>query len=407
MAQSRRGQRRRSGPEAGDGIVVNGYSEQWLRKGFPWVYREEVVARTGSLVPGRTVRIRARNGDTLGTGIWDEGKVEVRRFRSDDGPVDVALLRDRVVAARARRPLPADTTAYRLVHGENDEMPGIRVDVWGGAASIVLDSPSLARLIDPLSGVLQQELGISEVFVHGRPPDADRPADWSRVPLGQIAGRRPESDVVVQERGVRVAVRPWDGADTGLYNDMRDVRAWMEPHWAGKRVLNTFAYTGMFSVAAAHHGAAAVTTVDLSPHYLERARANFVLNDLDPSGYDWVVDDTFKALDTLRRKQAQYDVVVADPPSFSHSDAGTWSVATGLGRLVSSCLRVLAPGGWLIVATNLGSMSPKEFRKLVLKGSHKAKRPLRLVHEGSTPVDFPAALDFPESRYLKCWILQA
>jgi len=393
----------RRGPVAGDGIVVNGYSERWLRQGFPWVYREEVVARTGSLVSGQVVRIRSRDGQTLGTGVWSTGKVEVRRFRTDDGPIDVTLLQERVAAALARRPLPPDTDAWRWVHGENDGLPGVRVDVYGTAVSISLDSPSLARLIDPLLGVLQQESAVESAWVHRRGGEDE---DWSRVPLGQLVGTRPSDDIIIQERGVRAAVRPWDGSDAGVFSDMRDVRAWLEPHWRGRRVLNTFSYTGMFSVAAALGGAAEVETVDLSEHYLERAVDNFALNGLDPERYSFTASDSFKALDALRRKGRTFDVVIADPPSHSHSDAGTWSVSKDLGRLVAACLRVLAPGGWLVVATNLGSMSPKEFRKLVLAGSHKVGRPLRLIHEGSTPVDYPASLDFPESRYLKCWVLE-
>jgi 23S rRNA (cytosine1962-C5)-methyltransferase len=227
------------------------------------------------------------------------------------------------------------------------------------------------------------------------------------VPLGQIAGRRPAGDILVQERGIRVAVRPWEGSDAGVFSDMRDVRAWLEPHWRGRSVLNTFSYTGMFSVAAALGGASSVHTVDLSEHYLDRAKHNFQLNALEAGQYTFVANDTFKALDTYRRKGETFDVVIADPPSHSHSGAGTWSVAKDLGRLVAACLRVLAPGGWLVVATNLGTMSPKEFRKMVLAGSHKAGRPLRLLHEGCPPLDYPASLDFPESRYLKCWVLQA
>lgn len=408
MTAKRNRPRRRSGPAhkgpaSGDGVVVNGYSERWLRQGFPWVYREEVVARTGSPVPGRTVRIRTRDGRTLGTGIWSAGKVEVRRFRRDDGPVDMELLQERVALARSRRPLPPDTSAWRWIHGENDDLPGIRVDVYARSVSISLDSPSLARLVEPLLGALQQEADVAAAWVHARGGEGE---DWSRVPLGQVAGRRPEEDVIVEERGVRVGVRPWEGGDAGLFSDMRGLRAWLRPHWQGRRVLNTFAYTGMFSVSAALGGACDVHTVDLSEHYLDRARENFRLNGLDPARYTFTVQDTFKTLDALRRKGQQFDVVVADPPSHSHSDAGTWSVSKDLGRLVGACLRVLAPGGWLVVATNLGSMSPKDFRKQILAGSHKVGRPLRLVHEGSPPVDFPAALDFPESRYLKCWVLQ-
>ena len=105
----RRGRSPKTGPMAGNGVVVNGYSERWLRQGFPWVYREEVVGRTGSLVPGQVVRIRSRDGRTLGTGVWAEGKVEVRRFRSDDGPIDVAMLQERVTeqcTIHSTNPLP-------------------------------------------------------------------------------------------------------------------------------------------------------------------------------------------------------------------------------------------------------------------------------------------------------------
>jgi 23S rRNA (cytosine1962-C5)-methyltransferase len=402
--RGRRG--KRSGPVAGDGVVVNGYSERWLRQGFPWVYQEEVVARTGALVPGHVVRIRARDGAVLGTGVWDTGKVEVRRFRRDDGPIDSALMEERVVAARARRRLPPDTTAWRWVNGENDQLPGIRVDVWGPAVSISLDSPSLSRLVDPLLGVLQQESPVEMAWVHPRKTDPDVTVDWSKVPMGQVVGARPSGDVIVTERGVRVGVRPWDGSDAGLYCDMRGLRTWLEPHWAGRRVLNTFAYTGMFSVCAAKAGASAVTTTDLSAPVLDRAQDNFRLNDLDPGAHTFLAEDTFRALDILRRAGEQFDVIIADPPSFSHSGVGTWSTAKDLGKLVAGCLRVLAPGGWLVIASNLGTMSPKEFRKHILTGSQKVKRPLRIVHEACPPIDFPAAMDFPESRYLKCWVLE-
>ena len=100
---------------AGDGIVVNGYSERWLRRGFPWVYSDEVVGRTGELAPGQVVSIRSRSGGILGTGIWDRSRVEVRRFRPDSGPIDAQLLHKRIAAARARRPLPPNTTAWRWI----------------------------------------------------------------------------------------------------------------------------------------------------------------------------------------------------------------------------------------------------------------------------------------------------
>jgi 23S rRNA (cytosine1962-C5)-methyltransferase len=394
-------------PKAGEGVVVNGYSERWLRRGFPWVYNDEVVGRTGQLSAGQVVSIRARSGGILGAGIWDEGHVEVRRFRRDAGPIDAQLLSKRIAAARARRPLPSDTNAWRWVHGENDDLPGIRVDVWGTQLSLVFDSPSLLPLMEPiLQGLRDHAPDITAAWLSYRVPDGEA-ARFAKLPQGLIWGEADTTPITVQERGVQVSVQPWLGHDVGLYCDMRGLRAWLEPHWRGKRVLNTFAHTGMFSVVAAVHGAREVVSVDLSERYLSRAQENFRLNKIDPQRHGFDARDTFKSLDARRRKGDKYDIVIADPPSFSHAKEGRWSAGKDLARLVAACCRVLAPGGWLVVASNQGKVSPKEFLQQIQAGSQKASRPLRLLHEGSTPVDFPAALDFPESRYLKAWVLGA
>lgn len=387
--------------------MVNGYSEQWLRRGFPWVYKNEVLGRTGHLQPGAVVEIRAREGELLGVGIWDDAHVEVRRFRSDAGPIDRDLLLARARRARARRALPPETDAWRWVHAENDDLPGVRVDVWGAHLVVSLSSPALLGLLEPLCDALLELHPARAVWLQWRLHDDDA-RDVSGLPAGQVRGEpgADEVEVEVRERGLRAGVRPWEGHDVGMYCDMRDLRAWMEPHWAGRSVLNLFAHTAVFSVAAARAGARVTTSVDLSRAFLDRAEANFRRNGLDPSGHRFLAEDSFKALDGLRRKGELFDVVIVDPPSFSHSAVGRFSVAQDLGRLVGAALRVLAPDGWLIVASNLGSMAPREFQKHILAGSHKVGRPLHLVHQGNQPLDFPSAMDFPESRYLKAWVLR-
>lgn len=394
--------------EAGDGVVVNGYSERWLRQGFPWVYQDEVVARTGTLVPGRVVSIRARDGAVLGTGVWDEGRIEVRRFRQDEGPLDAAFLREQVAEARARRPLPPGTTAWRWIHGENDGLPGVRVEVWGDQLTVTLDSPALQGLLEPLVDVLCEQHEVSAVWLCWRPPEEDEDPAATRLHGGRLIwGEAEEVPVEVRELGLRYEVEPWKGLDAGLFVDMRDVRAWLAPHWVGRRVLNLFSYTGAFSVAAAAGGASEVHSVDLSGPHLERLRANLAANGLPVDAHPVHEGDVFKVLDQLRRKGETFDLVVADPPSFSRGPDGVWSVEQHYGRLVAACLRVLDPGGWLVAACNHGGTSPKVFQKHLKQGASRAGRSLRLLHSGSPPVDVPAALDFPEARYLKVWVLAA
>jgi 23S rRNA (cytosine1962-C5)-methyltransferase len=383
--------------------MVNSYSEKWLRRGFSWVYQDEVVGRTGALRPGQVVSIVTRDGQDLGTGIWDEGKIEVRRMRESRGPIDAAFVAERVGQALARRHLGPDTTAWRWVHGENDDIPGVRVDVWGEHLSMLLDSRSLEGLIDPLVEALTTQREVESIHLGWRPRQ-DEPAESS---FGCIWGIPPAEPVIVSELGLRYAVSPERGLDAGLYPDMRGTRKWLQGLWRDRKVLNTFAYTGAFSVAAAAHGAKEVVTVDLAAGAIERAEANFVLNGLDPALHRFLAEDTFKVLDRMRRKEELFDVVIADPPSFSHGPGGTWQVSRDMPRLVAACLRVLGPHGWLVVASNQGSVSPKEFQKMIQAGADKAGRRLRLIHQGSPPHDYPAALHFPESRYLKVWVLEA
>ena len=386
---------------------VNGYSSEWLRKGFPWVYPKEVTSRGA---PADEIVLHGSDGKVLGRALPDVGWIAARVYRHDDGPLDREWLwgtLDRAAELR-EQVIEPDTDAYRLVHGETDGLPGLRIDVWGHTATLVLDSPAVAPLVEGTLAWLVERRAPRAVYLCYRPDHRDD-RDFDRVSPqpGLIHGHPLTDDVRVTERGMAIRVRPWDGPDVGLYTDMRAVRAWLEPHWGGKAVLNTFAYTGAFSVAAALGGASEVVSVDLSPHYLERAEANFVANDLDLSGHSFLAEDTFKALDRFRRQDQRFGIIVLDPPSFSHSKEGTWSAKKDYPRLAAAAFRALEPGGWLVAASNQGQLSPRDFRGFIVDGARKAGvRAQELTWLGQ-PADVPAATWFPEGRYLKVGVWRA
>ncbi len=394
-------------------VTVNAYSERWLRQGFPWVYPAELTGARPRA--GSWVAIRGAQGADLGAGVADDGWISVRRFVAEVAPLSGDLLAERLAAAAARRQAVVDvnTTAWRWVNAENDDMPGIRVDVYGADLVLTVDSASLELLLPELVGALRRGPpgiasfeAVRSIHLAWRPDPRDHNLRAPTRAGTCIWGEAPD-EVEVKERGIRVWVRPGAGKDIGLYTDMRDNRRWLESYWRGRRLLNLFGHTGMFSVSAAAHGARETVTVDLSGPALDVARRNFELNQLDLGPHSFVEADVFKVLDRFRRQGRRFDVVLADPPGFSHGEQGLWSGENDYPRLVAACLSVLEPGGWLVAASNLGSVSPKQFQGHLADGARRAGRSLRLLHEGGAAPDHPAALAFPEGRYLKLWVMAA
>ena len=376
-------------------LVVDGTSERWVGRGFPWVYPREVVS--GGARPGEEVLIVDRRGRTLGRGLAEAGFLAARVMRHDGGPLDEGWLRSVLLRARALRDrvVDPDTDAYRLIHGENDGLPGVRVDRYGDWAVITLDG----RGVDPLAQRIADwlaERGVAGIGLCYRPDPRDTGGHPGPRPLrGAVPGQ-----VIAKERGVRFAVDPLDGPDVGLYPDLRPVRAWLEPHWAGRTLINLFAYTGAFTVCAAAKGAAATVSVDLSEGALQRARGNLALNAIDGSDHTFEADDVFRALDRHRRRGTRFDVAVIDPPSFSRGVA-RFAAKKDWPRLVAATARVLAPGGWLVVASNQGQLSPRAFDTAIEAGLRKAGRAGQLLLATGQGPDFPAITTFPEGRYLK------
>jgi 23S rRNA (cytosine1962-C5)-methyltransferase len=383
-------------------VVVNGHAAGWLRRGFPWVYPDEVAGGGGRR--GETVRIVDASGEELGRGVADDGWIAVRRFRADPGPLDAAwadAALDRAVRLRERAVLGPDTTCARLVHGENDHLPGVRVDAWGSWLSLVLDTPALVPLLDVLVPGLVRRLSPRGIRLSFRPDPRDK-RDRGVFPASRwLWGEPPAGEVVVKERGMALRVRLDDAPDVGAFPDMRDVRCWLEPHVPGRRVLNLFCYTGAFSVAADRAGAASVTSVDLARPVLDRLVANLVENRLDVTRHELLAEDSFKALDRLRRTGRRFDLVIVDPPSFSHGPEGAWSAEQDLPRLVAACVRVLDTDGWLVVASNHGQTAPRAFRGAVHDGLQRVGRAARELALLGAAIDHPAGAHFPEGHYLK------
>lgn len=278
-------------------------------------------------------------------------------------------------AAIARRePLrQPGTDALRLIDGTGDGLSGLELEDFAGRWLL---STRDRRPPEPLIAWLQEK---------------GRPTYWKQLDQQQkespayLCGPRQNQPFTIHESGLAFEISFQSGYSQGIFLDQRDQRAALRKRLsAGTTLLNTFAYTGAFSVFAAAAGATA-TTLDLAQPYLDWARRNFLLNDIDPSGHHFCKGDTFHWLARFAKQGRRFDGIVLDPPTFSRDkDGGVFRVEKDYGRLVELALACLAPGGFLLASTNCRTLPPRVFESQIRGAS---RRPLDIRHN-RMPADF-------------------
>ncbi len=320
---------------------------------------------------------------------WVEGRDEQL------GP-PAELAQALVDAAWLRAPLARVTDAYRLVNGAADGLPGVVVDRYGDHAVLALGSEeALARETDLVAGV--SGIGAQSVHVKRHVRADLRRVDLAAVaPHGAVAGTAPAGPVIVTERGLRLSVRLDAGLSTGLFVDQRENRALVRSLAAGGRVLNLFAYTGSFTVAAAAGGARATTSVDLARAALDRARENLGLNGLDGPAHALVPADVIGWLRRARTRGARFDLIVLDPPSFgSARGRAGFVVARDFVPVAAAALVLLEAGGRLLAVTNHRKTSPARLRRMLHEAARAAGREVTALKDLPSGLDCPPLPDGP------------
>jgi len=371
-----------------------------LQAGHPWVYRDH-VPRGFQAASGTWVKVRA--GGYSAFALWDESSKIALRLFSERAVPDASWVRERVAAALAlRRALLDDqTSAYRLLYGEGDGIPGLTVDVYGAFAVIVTYADSLETLVPWVVRALAELLKLHGVVRRARVRDGEPPR------LEVLHGRLPPRDLIIAEHGLRMHVDLFLGQKTGLFLDHRANRRFMGELCAGKRVLNLFSYTGAFSLYAARAGATSVTSVDMSQPAARAARANFELNGMDPEPHEFVAEDVFEFLERTQQAGVSYDVVICDPPSFANSREQQKNALRAYVSVNSAGLRVLEPSGIYAAASCTAQVSSEAFRGVLAEAAVNAKRRLQVFHDAGHAVDHPIFMGHPEGRYLKFVVSRA
>lgn len=388
-------------------FVVGPETVRMLELGHPWVIADRYTRKWPAGKAGEVVELVDEQGRLLATALLDpDDRVVARVLARGPMRLDRSWLRQRLERAAALRTSHAelaDTTAYRLVNGEGDGLPGLTVDRYGEYLMVQLYSAAWQPHLPLVSEALQQLFAPAGIYEKLRPQQTRTlAAGGEHKRYGRLLAGTPAPErLPVLENGLTFLIELETGLNTGLFLDQRKNRRDLMGRVRGKRVLNLFAYTGAFSVAAAAAGAERVASVDASVSYLEWAKANFGANRLNPKRHDFLTGDCFAMLAELRQRGERFNLVLMDPPSFSTTAQSRFTTRQGTAELVAASLPLLTPGGLLVTSSNHQKIDLADYLKELRRGALQAGCELRIVATFGQPEDFPFPVTFPEGRYLK------
>lgn len=374
----------------------------------PWIF-SGAVQQLPKEAAGTAVLVRNAEGKTLGQAWFDpESQIVGRIYHfgtEQEAPGrEFWLERFRHALALRRRFLAADgsTTTYRLIHAEGDELPGIVADVYDDRV-VVLQLRTAATLSRAeLWASILVEIGFAHVYLKNKSYDGTGTS--AQGENRWLAGGLTDAEALVSlEYGLKFEIDIKDGQKTGFFVDQRENRHLLRNLSAGRDVLNTFAYSGGFSVAALAGGARRVVSVDISKDACALATGNVELNFGQDERHETVAADCFQY---LKQQEDLWDIVVLDPPAFAKNIRAVNNAARGYKELNMQGLRRVKPGGLLFTFSCSQLIDRDLFRKIVFGAAADVGKPVRIVHQLTQPYDHPINIYHPEGEYLKGLVLQ-
>ncbi|MCA9918526.1 MAG: class I SAM-dependent methyltransferase [Anaerolineales bacterium] len=390
-------------------LRVSPAAERAIRSGHPWLFDKAIRQQNGDGRSGDLAVIFDRKNRFLAIGLYAPASPIRVRILAQGQPTQIDadwFLHKLETAAELRAPLlQTNTTGYRLVYGENDGLPGLVIDRYGETLVVKLYTTAwVPHLRDVLAAATQLMQPKRIVLRLSRFVQSQTEALYG-LHDGQVWGQPMRNEGVrFVENGLNFEADAVHGQKTGFFLDQRDNRARVEQLAAGKRVLNVFAYTGGFSLYAARGGATEVVSLDLSQPALANAMRNFKLNRdnaaVAAAEHELLVGDAFLTMQQLIANKRRFEMVIIDPPAFAKRQDEVERALTAYGRLVRLGLKLLRPGGVLVMASCSSRVSAEQFFELVHKTALGVKRPLQEIERTGHALDHP--IGFPEGAYLKC-----
>ena len=377
---------------------------QQIKNGYPLISKECVedwskVTQEGSIL---NLLDKKRNFIAKGYyGLQNKGQGWVLTRNANEA-IETDFFKRRIEEALAyRKDFFADkqTTAFRVLNGEGDGLGGVTIDYFEGYYLFTWYSIGIYTFKESILEAFKQSVDFKGIYQKKR---FDAKGMYLDDKSDFICKKEAPQPLHVKENGVTFAIYLDDGAMVGVFLDQRDVRKAIRDKYANnKTLLNTFSYTGAFSVFGALGGAKSTTSVDLAKRSLAKTKEQFEINNIDLQKQQIIVEDVFLYFKYAVKKKLLFDMVVVDPPSFARSKKHTFSANRDYVKLLKEVIQITNKGGIIVASTNAANFSMMTFRGFIDKAFKDLKIKFKVLESHSLPKDFRVLEKCKESDYLK------
>jgi 23S rRNA (cytosine1962-C5)-methyltransferase len=383
-------------------VILRKNEEHRIVGGHPWVFSNEVRETHGSPAIGDVVELLTAGGISLGIGLYNPHSLIAFRLLSQSiEEIDTEFFRSRLARALdLRQTLYPDSATYRLVHGEGDFLPGLIIDRFNEYCVVQTHSHGMDLRLPMICDALQSVVAPKGIIERNESPMRT----LEQLPLKKGVLRGEAGTTTITMDGLKYRVDVLEGQKTGFFLDQRENRSAIARFSKKAEVLDCFCNDGGFSLSAARGGATAVTGLDSSEEAVRNAAENASLNGL--SGVRFEQADIFEALPALAKKEAKFDLVILDPPSFTRSRKNVQTAKKGYKELHTGAFKLVKKGGTLATASCSHHIEPEVFLSIVDETARKGGRRIQLLEWRGAAPDHPTLPAVPETRYLKFGIFR-
>jgi 23S rRNA (cytosine1962-C5)-methyltransferase len=383
-------------------VILKKNKEESILRRHPWIFSGAIDLIDEEIVDGDIVSIYDSRKRFLAIGHFQNATIAVRIVSFEEREINQKFFTQKLGdAIQLRRNLglfSSDNSICRLVHGEGDGLPGLIIDFYENVAVVQCHSIGMYHSLSFINKALQKNIADLQA-VYSKSSDT---LHTKEIAQDSFLFGNTNVPHIATERGIRFSIDWITGQKTGFFIDQRENRTLLGNYANGKKILNTFCYSGGFSLSALHAGAKEVHSLDSSKKAIDLTDANIALNKFKGKHKSIVAD----AMEYLKNLDNSYDIIILDPPAFAKHRDKRHQAIQGYKRLNEMAIKAIKPGGIIFTFSCSQVVDKNLFTNTVIAAAINSRRNIRILEQLHQPADHPINAFHPEGEYLKGLVIQ-